>query len=385
MARKQKDGRYRSKISVGTDVNGEAIYKYASGRTKKELEANAEELKKRYIGGVEVQRDVTVEAYITEWYEAFKEADLSPSTRLNYLAAMNHHIFPNIGDRRMSAVTSTDLHKLMGTMSGMGKTSIGNVKSIIKNAFREASSSGIIDRDPAASLKKAAAETKSRRELTDKEVSAALSVAESHPAGLMLALLYYTGMRRGEMLGLTWTDVDLKKGVIHVCRDIDFVTNDVGDVKSQCSIRDIPIPIPLKRILRARAGIGFIIKGPDTGRFMPQATYIRTWKSLMAAMYQADPTIEHSDLNANVKPRKTKKAAKAKSTIKCTPLIGSVLTAHYFRHNYATLLYDAGVDVLTAQKYLGHADPVTTLRIYTHLKNLREQGSKQKVIEMFGK
>lgn len=91
---------------------------------------------------------------------------------------------------------------------------------------------------------------------------------------------------------------------------------------------------------------------------------------------------QQADLNAHVKPRNTKRT---KETKKAEPLIGSILTAHYFRHNYATLLYDAGVDVLTAQKYLGHADPVTTLRIYTHLKKLREQSSKQKVIEMFGR
>lgn len=375
------DKRRRGRVKVGYDRNGEPIVKYSSGKTDRARDAATSEIKKKYIGGEEVDRDVTVEAYITEWYEAFKKDDVSPSSHSNYMTAMNEHIFPIIGDRRLSAITSIDLRRVMNKMTGMKRTSIGNVKSVLKNAFREAAAAGIIDRDPAVSLTKAAAKTESRRELTDEETAAALKVMEEHPAGLILALLYYTGVRRGELLGLMWTDVDLKQSILHVRRDIDFITNDIGDVKSEYSIRDVPIPIPLKRILRANQGIGFIIKGPATGSFMPQSTYVRTWKSLMAAIYQADTSIAHADLNAHVKPRKKKRT---KETQKSEPLIGSILTAHYFRHNYATLLYDAGVDVLTAQKYLGHADPVTTLRIYTHLKKLREQGSKQKVIEMFG-
>ena len=64
-------------------------------------------------------------------------------------------------------------------------------------------------------------------------------------------------------------------------------------------------------------------------------------------------------------------------------VFGSVLTAHYFRHNYASILYDANVDVLTAQKILGHADPKTTISIYTHLSESRKQRDMQRVCEAF--
>ena len=67
---KQKDGRYRAKITVGRDADGNQIVKYVSGRTKKELEAAKAELKKRYVGGIEVQREVTFGEYAKEWYLA---------------------------------------------------------------------------------------------------------------------------------------------------------------------------------------------------------------------------------------------------------------------------------------------------------------------------
>ena len=83
----------------------------------------------------------------------------------------------------------------------------------------------------------------------------------------------------------------------------------------------------------------------------------------MAAMYTFEPGIEHETSEDGV--------------------IGSILTAHYFRHNYSTFLYVAEVDVLSAQKYLGHADVQTTLNIYTELKSKREKKSAAKLKTAF--
>ncbi len=91
----------------------------------------------------------------------------------------------------------------------------------------------------------------------------------------------------------------------------------------------------------------------------------------MHELYIADNSIEHRDFNEDIKDAEE--------------FPGSVLTAHYFRHNYASLLYNAGVDVLTAQRYLGHSDPSTTLRIYTHLSKQTATKDKKKVMKILGK
>lgn len=59
----------------------------------------------------------------------------------------------------------------------------------------------------------------------------------------------------------------------------------------------------------------------------------------------------------------------------------STLTAHVMRHGYATMLFEADVDVYTAQKYMGHADIQTTLRIYTHLRQRKQESSTAKLIK----
>lgn len=75
------DKRLRKKITVGHDADGKAIVKYAAGRTKKELAENVEELKRTYIGGLEVQRDILFEPYALSWYKAYKEFKLSEGSR----------------------------------------------------------------------------------------------------------------------------------------------------------------------------------------------------------------------------------------------------------------------------------------------------------------
>ena len=368
---KQKDGRYRAKVTVGYDADGQPVVKYASGRTKKELEAAKAELKKRYVGGVEIRRNVLVSEYLTDWFEVCKRPNISMSTAQNYSTALGR-ILSRIGDKRMAAVTAIDLQALMNSLSGSSKTFVTDVRSILRNSFRLALSEGVIDRDITAALKMPSTRQKEhRRALTAAETAAVLKVAQEHPYGLLLSLLYYTGMRRGEAIGLRWSDIDFASGMIHVRRSIDYTINAPSSTKTECSNRDIPMPTALKTALKAVQvkGMSYVIQGERTGEHMPQPTYVRHWKELMAAVYAADPSIESTDLNAGAKD--------------AAPLIGSVLTAHYFRHNYASILYNSGVDVLTAQKYLGHSDPSTTLRIYTHLAEETEEKDRMKVMSIF--
>ena len=355
MAQKKKqsekvDKRYRAKITIGHDLDGNAIVKYASGRTKKELMAAKEELRRSYInGGVAVQRDVLFGYYALTWFEAYKKPCLSVSSRKAYASVLNKHLLSVLGERQLRAITSAEIQALLNSKTGMKPSSIGYIHSILCSVFRKAYAEGIIDRDPTVGLVKPAAKKEVRRALTITEVAAALQVGNKHPEGLILLLLYYTGMRVGEVLGLQWQDIDFKRRTISVRRDVDFSTNEVGEVKTPTSIREIPMPDELALVLFPVRGIGntFILQAPKTHSFIGQSTFTRRWERLMKAMAEVDPSIESKNGR-------------------------SVLTAHYFRHNYASILYNAGIDVLSAQRFLGHADATTTLNIYTHLAAAKE-------------
>ena len=101
-----------------------------------------------------------------------------------------------------------------------------------------------------------------------------------------------------------------------------------------------------------------MIRAARTGSFWTQSTFSRHWRSIQTELLRIDPSIENDT-------------------------VGSILTPHYFRHNYASILYRTGVDVLSAQRYLGHTDPATTMRIYTHLADETEMKDAEKVRKAF--
>lgn len=353
---KKVDKRRRAKIIVGHHADGTPIIKYASGRTQAELDANIAELRRSYTGnGQQIEREVIFGAYLQAWYRSRKEQRLSESSRISYRSVINGHILPAFGDRQLRAITAMELQAWIDSKAGMGKTSIGYMHSIICNVFRAATAEGVIDRNPSLSLQAPRADKESRRALTDEETAAAKTVMATHPDGLLLAILYYTGLRIGEALGLRWSDIDMRRKMIRVERDIDYTINGVGELKSAASHREVPMPDELIAALDAKRGIGdnYIFTAPRTRTHLSKATYLRRWHSLMQAMYAADPSIE----------------TRQKETTE------SVLTAHYFRHNYASVLYNAGVDILAAQRFLGHSDVKTTLSIYAHLSDRKEDSA----------
>lgn len=366
MAKQKK--RLRAQVTVGHDADGKPIYKWASGYTKKALAAAKEELRKTYIGGMEVQREILLGVYMQQWYATYKQTacsrrtgkPLSESAKSNLALAINNYIFPAFADRQMRSITAMELQQFVDTrLIGKGNTLIGDVCSALKTCFSSAYAAGIIDRDPTASLQKPKPEAaEPRRALTQAETVAVKALMDTTPDGLLLALLYYTGMRRGEALGLMWTDIDMRDKWIYVVRDIDPHRDCIDTVKTDYSKRSIPIPADLYELLRAARSIGnsFVVESPRTKSFWCAATFSRHWRSIRIKLHDIDPTIESKIL---VEKDGRKKGAQK--------IIGSILTPHYFRHSYASLLYNAGVDVLSAQRFLGHSDPTTTLRIYTHL------------------
>lgn len=376
---KQKDGRYRGKLKIGNGIDGKPVYKYASGRTKKELAANLEELKKVHItGNADARRDILFGVFAQEWYDAYKKAYLSPAGQASYAATFNAHLFPAFGDRQIRAITAIDIQKFLNSKRNMSKSSVDKLYSMTRRIFRAATAQYIIDRDPSLSLIKPEARENKRRALTAAETAVALRVGQEHPDGLLLLLLFYTGMRVGEAAGLKWSDINFAERTIRIERDIDFETRSEGEVKSEAAKRTIPMPDQLLAALNVKRGIGnsYILQRPSGQHLSGYALY-KCWDRLMEAMYRLDQTIEHKDIHLKTIERDVLEAKG-----KPLPQI-AILTPHYFRHNYASILYNADVDVLSAQKWIGHADVKTTLAIYSHLSEGKEDKNVSKLYAAF--
>lgn len=188
--------------------------------------------------------------------------------------------------------------------------------------------------------------------------------------GMFAFFLICTGFRRGEALAVQWQDIDFSKGSIACDKTITHRsgTAKTAPPKTDNSYRSVPLLPALSDLLERpdnAKDTDYLFFGSDPAKPMPQSTYNRRWMH-----YCKDMGFVTDEPETRIsKQGKTYVVHNYKTT----------LTAHDFRHGYATMLFEAEVDVYTAQKLLGHADIETTMAIYTHLRAKKKQESIEKL------
>lgn len=355
MPKKQTDGRYRAKIRIGVESTGKEIVKYVSANTIRVLEVRKQQTYDKYIGGSRAMEDCPLGPYLERWYKLRKEPFLSKSSKAAYKGIVYKRIIPRFGNRQIRAISAADMQSFMNEFLGMSDTTIGLVATILKGVFLCAYSDGLILTNPALALMRPkASKGKEKRALTLEERRAVLNTVKTHKDGHFLAVLYYLGLRRGEALGLQWGDFLWEDGLVHIQRDVDFAGTgkaELGSLKTEAANRYVTIPEELYEILYPIRGVGvtLVFPGKD-GKPMGKSTFDNMWISLMlcANLVTEIENPKYSDLRFRYR---------------------STISPHYFRHNYITILHDAGIDPLVTMRLVGHKDYKTTANIYTHLTN----------------
>lgn len=180
-----------------------------------------------------------------------------------------------------------------------------------------------------------------------------IKVTPDSEMGLFAFFLQFTGLRRGEMLALRWEDIDFDNHVIHVRKTVAFETNqpEIKErTKTSAGIRDVALVSVLEAVL-PKDGKGYVFGGekPLT------ATQMRKrWLSWCREVGLAESVVtKHKGKNGHIY-----------TTTKWKPLV----TPHQFRHEYASILEDAGISEFDAKNQLGHSSIMVTKDIYTHIK-----------------
>lgn len=353
MSTKRSDGYLEKTVTI----DGKRIHVY--GRTEREIRDKIEQLYDDKFRGI--TDDVLFREYSAHWLEVHG-ASLGPGTRYNYerlVVSLNN----DLGHMYLVDIRRSVLERVLNNYIDMPGALRQRIK-VLKLIFAMAVDDGLCWNNPTASIKYNTT-TKRRDRLTSKETEAIKKANLPKGLRLMLDIFYYTGIRRGELLGLTRQSVG--DGVLHITQQYQFRGRYKGQLeppKTQSSIRDIPITKHLEGQIRD------YIKGRNTilifDDFCRDRVMQNAWKCIEVAIVQVDKP----DYNPDI--RKLKFEA-----IPCR------ITPHYLRHNYASLLHDAGVDLLVAQKLLGHASPEITLKIYTHLDKEKQPDKYNEVRDIF--
>lgn len=343
---------------VGSKEDGTRKRIYGLGKNNREAQAKLDEAVRLYEQSLK-GADLTVREWSERWKKSYKTT-VSERQKAHYDAKLRLDILPVIGDVRMRDVTLEDLQSLIDAYSGGKKGTVEKIYQTIRLLFTDAEYEGIVERNPAARLKKPKVVKRTRRYLKPIERETLLQVAKTHKHGPYVLTILYTGMRRGEALALLRSDVDLEKKQISITKAIQLHKNQPTlagtktaemiksksnetpeDDEETLGNRIVPIPDVLMPVLTevcANKTNADILFPKSDGKYASMQTVIGWWRSVKrqchiaagAQMYRNAIKIETSPIDDNI-------------------------SLHYLRHTYSQDLLEAGVDNFVRASLLGHS------------------------------
>lgn len=311
-----------------------------------------------------------------EWHDATWER-VKKGTTACYGASYDRAV-ARFGDWLATEIGAYDItaHLEALKQQGYGSKTVKTQRTVYRQIFLHAINDEALGREirynPAADVPLPKNLPAREREAPDDEaVDIIRSNAETARWGIFPMLLICTGCRRSEALGLKWGDVDFEKKEIRISDALKYHGKPVIEPpKTAAGVRTVPLLPDLERLL-----LSYKPKGAEPGErvfrgeeaeLMPESTYQRKWLNYCKDTgFVTDAPEEYKGKNGHRYIRHHYKPT---------------LTPHVLRHGYATMLFEAGVDVYTAQKLLGHKDIQTTMSIYTHLRERKRQQSVDKLI-----
>jgi len=368
-----------------TTFKGKFIY----GSTPEEVEEKYIELRYKASRGHDVKNDPTLEEYMIKWFNAYKKGEGALKTQSMYRNCINKHINPALGKRRVKEITSTDCQELIKSITS-SKSLAHKVRITLNQIFKAAVADKIIDFNPVGNTKIVAPDKPKREFLSDDQRELLLEVLQGHRIYPLIYTMLYTGMRQGEALALTWTDVDIENKIICVTKAMEYENSKprVKPPKTENGIRDIPMSEDLVNFLQERKKkIKSIYVFPGhAGGLMGLTELNRIWRSAKKRIKNwfigREKTIE-KQLKKATEPEIIKELEeRLKEAQSFTDDHYFNLTARLLRHTFCTALYDAGIDELTAAKIMGH-DVGTMRKIYTHISEHREKATVEKIEALY--
>ena len=357
--RKRKDGRWEGRYTAGHDSEtGKAIYKNVLGRSQAELK----EKLKQAIGEAQAlditkAGKYTVGEWMEVWFQDYAKIKVRPSSHQTYQGYIHNHIRPNIGDIPLEKLTSLDLQKFYkkllttgrvdrveakGQPKGLSAKTVRNIHQILSSALKLAQEQRLILTNPAEGCALPRVEHQEMKTLTTVQLASFFREARESGVFELYYLELATGLRRGELLGLKWEDIDLERGDLRVRRQVSRINGEVVEapLKTKNAYRTLPLAEDTVSVLKEqRRKVGnspWVFPSPNGGPISPDSVLHMLHRVLKRAGL---PKVRFHDL----------------------------------RHTFATLALQNGVDVKTVSGMLGHFSAGFTLDTYAHITSAAQR------------
>jgi integrase len=347
---KRKDGRWSAQAYV-TLPSGERKRICMTAKNREEVKTKLCEVQEREKRRIPYcDRNWSVAEYLDYWLTKVQPDRVRETTIAFYENIVRNYIKPTIGRRKLRDLSIFDVRGALDALkerSCSGRTGqkyLQTLSACLQNAMREE----LIHRNVARLVEKPKYTAKETAIWTAEQTSRFLAETRNHPQHAAFLLLFTYGMRRGEVLGLRWSDIDFNNNLFVIRQQIDRINGEIKarDVKTVNSRRTLPLMANVRAALREHA----FRNGVTPTDFDP------------ARPVTTDGTVIASRKGTPLEPRNLTRCFDI-LTAKCgLPRI----KIHAARHVAATVLKDLNVPIKDVQLILGHSNISTTMNIYQH-------------------
>lgn len=340
---------------------------YISAKSKSELNEKVARAKLEAGAGVDVGNDVMFSDYAMTWANAYKKPKLRPNSYSTLLANLNNHVIPFFQDMRVRDIKPMHIQLFLGTISHLSQSVQKKCWQILGAILRTAADNGIIMKSPVQQDDRPEGEAPKEVEpLSCEQARALLKAVRGTRAYTFCFIALSTGLRRGEILGLMWEDIDLKTGILTVRHNKVFPANKNDApvttlLKTEAAHRRIPMPTSLRTFLeqeRARSSSPYVLS-MENGNSLTKSSFRRLWSAVEVR------TVRDGRPLGTMVPGGREGPIKVSLDFPCHP--------HQLRHTCITQWVESGMKVKQAQYLAGHSTLEMTLRVYSHYRQKTQE------------
>ncbi|MQA87719.1 MAG: tyrosine-type recombinase/integrase [Streptosporangiales bacterium] len=372
----RKDGRYGYAAYVLTTAG---TFKRVQGyaRTYDDARRKLTELLRRADQGIPVASESwTVEEYLSYWLEHIARVERRPKTYQGYEGVVRLHLVPGLGKKKLDKLTARDVRVFVARVreacqccrngwdasrdeprccakvppeccaSRLSVRMIQSIHAVLRNALQNAVREEIVPRNVAKLVTVTTPKYKINRGLTADQARRLLKAARDERLYALYVLALCLGLRRGELLGLRWEDIDLDAGTLEVVRTLQRVDGELRFVrpKTDDSERTVPLPGLCTEALREHR----------ERQCIEQSEAGTTWRD--------HGLVFPSEVGTPMEPDNLRRSWGRVGTAAGLDRV----RFHDLRHTCVTLLLNLGVPPQVVREIVGHSDIEVTMTIYAH-------------------
>lgn len=350
--RKRSDGRWEGRYTVGYDENGKVKMKNVLGKTQAEVKEKLKiKLEEAKVLDVSKSESYTVGEWATLWFEIYAKPNIRERTADYYNRYITKHIVPCIGDIKLSKLTGRQIQKMYNDLldhgrerasqkdknPGLSGTYVHGVHVMLHNCLNRAVKERLIVRNPADDVIVPKIDKKEMKILPPKQVKAYLKAASARGVLPLFYLELTSGLRKGEIAALLWSDLDAENCTLSVTKQLVSSRNGelkITQPKTATFVRLISLPQETVELLKeehAKHPLNiYMFPSPRIGGMYHPDSIVKLHEKILN-----DAGIEH-------------------------------LHFHDLRHSFATYALQSRADVKTLSCMLGHYSAGFTLNTYCH-------------------